>query len=56
MNGLFFSQEGQVCYQGEEVTPSNHRNMVRHVGVVFQDPDDQIISMSVRDDVAFDPT
>jgi cobalt/nickel transport system ATP-binding protein len=56
MNGLFISQEGQVKYRGETITAANQGNMVRHVGVVFQDPDDQIISMTVRDDVAFGPT
>ncbi|MDF2724029.1 MAG: cbiO2 [Paenibacillus sp.] len=55
MNGLFSSQEGRVRYRGEPITPSNQASMVRHVGVVFQDPDDQIISMTVRDDVAFGP-
>ncbi|WP_127586381.1 energy-coupling factor ABC transporter ATP-binding protein [Paenibacillus koleovorans] len=56
LNGLFICQAGQVRFRGEIINAINNAGMVRHVGVVFQDPDDQIISMTVRDDVAFGPT
>ncbi len=56
MNGLFLPLTGTVLFKGEPVTKANRERMIEHVGIVFQDPDDQIISMTVRDDVAFGPT
>ncbi|CAG7622603.1 energy-coupling factor ABC transporter ATP-binding protein [Paenibacillus allorhizosphaerae] len=56
MNGLYSCASGEVWFKGEQVSKANQSDLVRHVGVVFQDPDDQIISMTVRDDIAFGPT
>ncbi|WP_258313360.1 energy-coupling factor ABC transporter ATP-binding protein [Paenibacillus sp. tmac-D7] len=55
MNGLFRCASGTVRIMGEPVTKSNQAEWVRKVGVVFQDPDDQIVSMTVKDDIAFGP-
>lgn len=55
MNGLFASQQGEVWFKGKPVTAHIRSELVRHVGVVFQDPDDQLISITVRDDIAFGP-
>ncbi|CAG7604200.1 Energy-coupling factor transporter ATP-binding protein EcfA3 [Paenibacillus solanacearum] len=55
MNGLYACTSGEVWFKGEPVSKANRSGLVRHVGVVFQDPDDQIISMTVRDDIAFGP-
>ncbi|NOU96234.1 ATP-binding cassette domain-containing protein [Paenibacillus sp. LMG 31456] len=56
MNGLFSSESGEILFKGERLNKKTQAELVRRVGVVFQDPDDQIISMTVKDDVAFGPT
>jgi energy-coupling factor transporter ATP-binding protein EcfA2 len=40
---------------GMPVTPPNFSEIRRNVGVMFQDPDDQLFCPTVRDDVAFGP-
>lgn len=55
LNGLFVAHEGEVLYKGNRITKKNQGEMVQHVGIVFQDPDDQIISLTVKEDVAFGP-
>ncbi|MCD9026284.1 cobalt ECF transporter T component CbiQ [Cohnella silvisoli] len=55
LNGLELSQKGEVRLFGEEVKRDNGHQLRRRVGVVYQDPDDQIFSMSVEEDVAFGP-
>lgn len=46
---------GQVLVDGEEVTPRNLGSVRRKVGLVFQDPDDQLFCPTVYEDVAFGP-
>jgi energy-coupling factor transporter ATP-binding protein EcfA2 len=46
---------GQVWIDGLEVNQRNAPEVRRRVGVVFQDPDDQLFSTSVVEDVAFGP-
>ncbi|WP_052476171.1 energy-coupling factor ABC transporter ATP-binding protein [Cohnella kolymensis] len=53
LNGLFHPSSGEVWFRGEPVTPEIRARLVDHVGIVFQDPDDQIISLTVYEDVAF---
>ena len=54
LNGLLPVQEGSVRIAGMEV--GEHLAEVRRrVGLVFQDPDDQLFLGTVRDDVAFGP-
>jgi cobalt ECF transporter T component CbiQ len=55
LNGLELSQKGVVCLFGEAVQRDNGNRLRRKVGVVYQDPDDQIFSMTVEEDVAFGP-
>jgi energy-coupling factor transporter ATP-binding protein EcfA2 len=40
---------------GLPVAPANFEEIRRNVGVMFQDPDDQLFCPTVRDDVAFGP-
>jgi cobalt/nickel transport system ATP-binding protein len=54
-NGLFLPQVGQVIVFGEQLTKKNRRNIQQLVGVVFQNPDEQIFYPRVYDDVAFGP-
>lgn len=55
LNGLFRCEKGEVLFQGEPITRQNQAKMVQHVGIVFQDPDDQLVSLTVREDIAFGP-
>ena len=56
MNGLLLPTEGSVTVDGMLTTDSNHIWDVRsRVGMVFQNPDNQIVSSIVEDDVAFGP-
>lgn len=56
LNGIYLAQEGQVLFAGEPVTRKNERLVRSKVGMVFQDPDDQVFSTTVWEDVAFGPT
>ncbi len=46
---------GTVSVSGMPVEPTNLAEIRRRVGIVFQDPDDQLFMPTVRDDVAFGP-
>jgi cobalt/nickel transport system ATP-binding protein len=55
LNGILRPGLGTVSISGLPVTKDNLLEVRRRVGVVFQDPDDQLFMGSVRDDVAFGP-
>ncbi|MGL5811368.1 MAG: energy-coupling factor ABC transporter ATP-binding protein [Nocardioides sp.] len=55
LNGILAAGAGQVSISGLPVTKGRLREIRRRVGIVFQDPDDQLFSATVRDDVAFGP-
>lgn len=46
---------GQVVIEGRKLDDSNADDLRRHVGLLFQDPDDQIFMPTVEEDVAFGP-
>lgn len=48
-------QRGRVRVAGLEVEAANLREVRRRVGLLFQDPDDQLFSATVAEDVAFGP-
>lgn len=54
INGIF-SGEGKIHVDGMEITRKNLAKIRARVGVVFQNPDDQLFSVTVFDDVAFGP-
>ena len=54
LNGILRG-EGEVRVCGENVSRGNLNSVRAAVGVVFQDPDDQLFSPTVLDDVAFGP-
>ena len=49
------SRSGRIAIDGLDVTASTVRDVRRRVGLIFQDPDDQLFTPRVRDDVAFGP-
>jgi len=54
LNGILRG-EGTVRVMGQEVAEPNLARIRAQVGLVFQDPDDQLFSPTVFDDVAFGP-
>ncbi|KAF5058057.1 Energy-coupling factor transporter ATP-binding protein EcfA2 [anaerobic digester metagenome] len=56
LNGVIMAQPGQVLVRGEPITKKNLKEVRKFVGVVFQNPDDQIFAPTVEQDVAFGPT
>lgn len=54
-NGIFRPTTGSVLVRGEPITKANLREVRKCVGLVFQNPDDQIFSPTVEQDVAFGP-
>jgi cobalt/nickel transport system ATP-binding protein len=55
LNGLLEPEEGDVRICGVPVIRENLKEIRRKVGLVFQNPDDQLFCASVFDDVAFGP-
>ncbi|WP_322795000.1 energy-coupling factor ABC transporter ATP-binding protein [Tepidiforma sp.] len=55
LNGIHLPTEGSVTVAGLPVTRENLGRIRALVGLVFQDPDDQLFSPTVYDDVAFGP-
>jgi len=55
LNGVSLATEGRVSIDGLEVTKENLTDIRRRIGIVFQDPDDQLFCPTVFDDVAFGP-
>jgi cobalt/nickel transport system ATP-binding protein len=55
MNGIHRAQTGSVTVSGLPVTAPNLLEIRRRVGLVFQDPDDQLFMPTVREDVEFGP-
>jgi cobalt/nickel transport system ATP-binding protein len=54
LNGIL-SGRGEVKIFGLPIEKKNLKEIRRRVGLVFQDPDDQLFSPTVFDDVAFGP-
>jgi cobalt/nickel transport system ATP-binding protein len=56
LNGILPEKlEGAVSVFGQPVTSGNLENIRRTVGLLFQDPDDQLFCPTVFEDVAFGP-
>ena len=57
LNGIYRPDEGQVFIDGEELK-YDKKSLLKFrqkVGIVFQNPDDQIFAPTVEEDVAFGP-
>jgi cobalt/nickel transport system ATP-binding protein len=55
LNGILGGGHGSVAVDGTLVEPASVKRIRAAVGLVFQDPDDQLFSPTVREDVAFGP-
>lgn len=55
MDGLIKDYEGKVLLDGKDICKLSPREIYRKVGLVFQNPDDQLFAHTVFEDVAFGP-
>ena len=55
LNGIFRPASGMVRVAGLDITDESLMEVRRRVGIVFQDPDDQLFMPTVGQDVAFGP-
>ena len=55
LNGILTCQSGDVTVAGDRLTRHNLPAIRAMVGLVFQNPDDQLFSPTVFEDVAFGP-
>ncbi len=52
-NGLLKPSQGKVLMDGVETTKSSVASLARNVGFVFQNPDHQLFSETVEEEIAF---
>ena len=52
-NGLLKPSAGKICLNGKEFSLLKDEAIFKQVGMVFQDPNDQLFASTVRQDVAF---
>ena len=55
LNGVLLAGAGRVVVAGLPVATEHLKEIRRRVGIVFQDPDDQLFMPTVAEDVAFGP-
>ena len=56
INGLLIPSEGNVCVNGIFTSDEEKRiELLKNVGMIFQNPDNQIVASIVEEDVAFGP-
>lgn len=51
--GLYFANDGKITVHDMEMNEANVWDIRRHIGMVFQNPDNQFVGTTVQDDVAF---
>lgn len=55
LNGILKPSSGEVLIKGERISKKTIIKVRQTVGIVFQNPDDQIIAPTVEQDIAFGP-
>ena len=55
LNALLIPSEGSVFIDGENTSEADPVSIRSRIGMVFQNPDNQLVSSIVEDDVAFGP-
>ena len=58
LNGIHAAQRGEVLIAGTKIDAEDKESLKKirsQVGIVFQDPDDQLFMPTVREDIAFGP-
>jgi len=54
-NGILRSSKGDVEVFGRKIEEKRREDIIKDVGIVFQDPDDQLFMPTLFDDIAFGP-
>ena len=55
LNGILLPQQGSITVGEKSLTPENLKAIRNFIGLVFQNPDDQLFMPTVWEDVAFGP-
>jgi cobalt/nickel transport system ATP-binding protein len=55
LNGILKPAAGEILVKGEHISKKNIRMVRQTVGIVFQNPDDQILAPTIEQDIAFGP-
>jgi energy-coupling factor transporter ATP-binding protein EcfA2 len=55
LNGLLPVQQGELLYQGQSLSGEHLQRARLEIGLLFQDPDDQLFCSTLYDDVTFGP-
>lgn len=55
LDGMIKDFDGMVCLDGDPMLRLSPRQIYRKMGLVFQNPDEQLFAQSVYEDVAFGP-
>ncbi|MEK7852029.1 MAG: ABC transporter ATP-binding protein, partial [Deltaproteobacteria bacterium] len=56
LNGLIKPQAGEVAIDGEAIATLPQKVLFQRIGMVFQNPNDQLFASTVAEDVAFGPS
>ncbi len=56
VNGLIKPQVGEVTIDGEPISKLPQKSLFQRIGMVFQNPNDQLFASTVAEDVAFGPS
>lgn len=51
--GLLTPQSGEIFVEGRKLTPESVHEVREKIGIIFQNPDNQFVGVTVRDDIAF---
>lgn len=55
INGVFIPNKGEITYRGKKITQKNIQELRKHIGIVFQDADTQIVASTVQSEIGFGP-
>jgi cobalt/nickel transport system ATP-binding protein len=53
--GLLTPEKGEITVFNEKTTSKNFQKLRQKIGIVFQDPDDQLFTQSVTEDIEYGP-
>ncbi|MDR2636603.1 MAG: energy-coupling factor transporter ATPase [Mycoplasmataceae bacterium] len=53
LGGILIAQSGSILVNGLQINSDNILNIRRSLGTIFQNPDNQFVGITVRDDIAF---
>ena len=51
--GILFPDKGEIYFDDLKYTEENLYEIRKHIGIVYQNPDNQFVATSVEDDIAF---